>query len=130
MIAAAIYINGWKESLHQRTIVAFFVVVVIVGCFHVDRFPNSRLQETPTSIMVKAEPAEVASSPKDGSSPKSDVGEMNSTSWVVDSSGFLSPTGPVLKEVLDMVDGVSGTNKQTHRTASKANMRPIDNASI
>jgi hypothetical protein len=25
---------------------------------------------------------------------------------VVDSSGFLSPTGPVLKEVMDMVDGV------------------------
>uniref|UniRef100_A0A8C3AE90 V-myb avian myeloblastosis viral oncogene homolog-like 2b n=1 Tax=Cyclopterus lumpus TaxID=8103 RepID=A0A8C3AE90_CYCLU len=37
--------------------------------------------------------------------PKSEAGEMNITSWVVDSSGFLSPTGPVLKEVLDMVDG-------------------------
>ncbi|XP_034388815.1 v-myb avian myeloblastosis viral oncogene homolog-like 2b [Cyclopterus lumpus] len=61
--------------------------------------------ETPVSAMVKAEPAEVASSPKDGSSPKSEAGEMNITSWVVDSSGFLSPTGPVLKEVLDMVDG-------------------------
>ncbi|XP_068450575.1 v-myb avian myeloblastosis viral oncogene homolog-like 2b [Clinocottus analis] len=57
------------------------------------------------SVAVKVEPIEVASSPKDGSSPKSDAGEMNITSWVVDSSGFLSPTGPVLKEVLDMVDG-------------------------
>ncbi|CAL1608765.1 unnamed protein product [Knipowitschia caucasica] len=35
----------------------------------------------------------------------SDSGDANITSWVVDGSGFLSPTGPVLKEVLDMVDG-------------------------
>uniref|UniRef100_A0A8C3G7W9 V-myb avian myeloblastosis viral oncogene homolog-like 2b n=1 Tax=Cyclopterus lumpus TaxID=8103 RepID=A0A8C3G7W9_CYCLU len=56
---------------------------------------------------------------RDGSSPKSEAGEMNITSWVVDSSGFLSPTGPVLKEVLDMVDGVSNA-------ACKASMGPID----
>ncbi|KAK9528541.1 hypothetical protein VZT92_012694 [Zoarces viviparus] len=69
--------------------------------------------ETPVSAAVKAAsgevgPSKAASSPKDGLSPKSEAdaaGEVNSTSWVVDSSGFLSPTGPVLKEVLDMVDG-------------------------
>lgn len=52
------------------------------------------------------------SSLKNNLSPKTDVegaGETSSTSWVIDSSGFLSPTGPVLKEVLDMVDGVSNT---------------------
>uniref|UniRef100_A0A3Q3WEZ5 Uncharacterized protein n=1 Tax=Mola mola TaxID=94237 RepID=A0A3Q3WEZ5_MOLML len=32
-------------------------------------------------------------------------GEMSCLSWVVDSSGFLSPAGPALKEVLDLVDG-------------------------
>uniref|UniRef100_A0A8C3G7W7 V-myb avian myeloblastosis viral oncogene homolog-like 2b n=1 Tax=Cyclopterus lumpus TaxID=8103 RepID=A0A8C3G7W7_CYCLU len=88
-------------SIYVSSCYVFFVV----GCFNAYRFPNLRLQETPVSAMVKAEPAEVASSPKDGSSPKSEAGEMNITSWVVDSSGFLSPTGPVLKEVLDMVDG-------------------------
>uniref|UniRef100_A0A672FE10 V-myb avian myeloblastosis viral oncogene homolog-like 2b n=1 Tax=Salarias fasciatus TaxID=181472 RepID=A0A672FE10_SALFA len=51
-----------------------------------------------------------ASSPKDSLSPNGDMesdatGDMNMTNWVVDSSGFLSPTGPAMKEVLDMVDG-------------------------
>ncbi|XP_054473015.1 v-myb avian myeloblastosis viral oncogene homolog-like 2b [Anoplopoma fimbria] len=70
-------------------------------------------QETPVSDSVKARPGEegpskAASSPTESLSPKSEgdaAGEMNITSWVVDSSGFLSPAGPVLKEVLDMVDG-------------------------
>lgn len=46
---------------------------------------------------------------KDSLSPKNEedtTGDLNGTSWVVDSSGFLSPNGPALKEVLDMVDGV------------------------
>uniref|UniRef100_A0A8C9ZG26 V-myb avian myeloblastosis viral oncogene homolog-like 2b n=1 Tax=Sander lucioperca TaxID=283035 RepID=A0A8C9ZG26_SANLU len=72
-----------------------------------------QLQETPVSAPIKVEPSEAgpskaASSPKDSLSPKTEAditGEMNVTSWVVDSSGFLSPTGPALKEVLDMVDG-------------------------
>ncbi|KAK5873052.1 hypothetical protein PBY51_013697 [Eleginops maclovinus] len=58
-------------------------------------------------VPVEAGPAIASLSPKQSLSPKSEAqspGE-NSTSWVVDSSGFLSPTGPVLKEVLDMVDG-------------------------
>uniref|UniRef100_A0A672F8W4 V-myb avian myeloblastosis viral oncogene homolog-like 2b n=1 Tax=Salarias fasciatus TaxID=181472 RepID=A0A672F8W4_SALFA len=46
----------------------------------------------------------------DSLSPNGDMesdatGDMNMTNWVVDSSGFLSPTGPAMKEVLDMVDG-------------------------
>lgn len=34
-------------------------------------------------------------------------GELSSCSWGVDNSGFLSPAGSGLKEVLDMVEGVS-----------------------
>uniref|UniRef100_A0A667Z2W0 V-myb avian myeloblastosis viral oncogene homolog-like 2b n=1 Tax=Myripristis murdjan TaxID=586833 RepID=A0A667Z2W0_9TELE len=34
-----------------------------------------------------------------------EAGEASSTGWVVDSSGFLSPSGPALKEVMDMVEG-------------------------
>ncbi|KAM7423152.1 hypothetical protein PAMA_010940 [Pampus argenteus] len=71
------------------------------------------LQETPVSACVKAVPSEAGPSqsvpsPNESLSPKTEAdtaGEMNCTSWVVDSSGFLSPTGPALKEVLDMVDG-------------------------
>lgn len=58
-----------------------------------------------------AGPSSTTSAPKEGLSPRKDSdlspGEINSASWVVDSSGFLSPAGPVLKEVLDLVDGVS-----------------------
>lgn len=57
-----------------------------------------------------AGPSSTTSGPKEDLSPRNDTdstpGEINSASWVVDSSGFLSPAGPVLKEVLDLVDGV------------------------
>lgn len=67
------------------------------------------LQETSAKAgPSKAGPSKSVPSPSNSLSPKSEVdstGGLNSTSWVVDSSGFLSPTGPALKEVLDMVDG-------------------------
>ncbi|XP_019735149.1 v-myb avian myeloblastosis viral oncogene homolog-like 2b [Hippocampus comes] len=56
----------------------------------------------------EAGPSRVVPSPKDAASLVSEgdnAGEMNCTNWVVDNSGFLSPAGPVLREVLDMVDG-------------------------
>lgn len=69
-----------------------------------------QLRVTPVTDAVKVEPSEAgpsntASSPKESLSPGTE-GEMSSSSWVVDGSGFLSPAGPALKEVLDMVDGV------------------------
>lgn len=87
---------------------------------------SRQLKEAPVS--VKAEvfecpaapgPSKAGASPKDSLSPRTDAdatGEMNCSSWVVDSSGFLSPTGPALKEVLDMVDGVGVPNNQPHTT--------------
>ncbi|MEQ2194199.1 hypothetical protein XENOCAPTIV_025320, partial [Xenoophorus captivus] len=67
--------------------------------------------ETPAPVAAspsEAEPSKAVSSPKDSSSIKTeeDISEESSgTNWVVDSSGFLTPTGPTLKEVLDLVDG-------------------------
>lgn len=49
-------------------------------------------------------PLKVSFSP--GSETDSTFGETSLSSWVVDSSGFLSPAGPALKEMLDMVEGV------------------------
>ncbi|KAJ8385338.1 hypothetical protein AAFF_G00190540 [Aldrovandia affinis] len=53
-----------------------------------------------------------ASSPhqhRGGQTPKSEsdsTGEANSSRWVVDSTGFLSPTpGPTFKEVLELIEG-------------------------
>ncbi|XP_067097619.1 v-myb avian myeloblastosis viral oncogene homolog-like 2b [Osmerus mordax] len=84
------------------------------GCMDRDSGQETTLQETSDSAAVTDTPREAGSlrifSPqqsKDGGGPKSDpdsTGEMNTT-WVVDSSGFLSPTGPALKEVMDMLDG-------------------------
>uniref|UniRef100_A0A8C9ZBJ4 V-myb avian myeloblastosis viral oncogene homolog-like 2b n=1 Tax=Sander lucioperca TaxID=283035 RepID=A0A8C9ZBJ4_SANLU len=99
----------WVERisvLHNSNHVFNVSIIINVYIFH-------QLQETPVSAPIKVEPSEAgpskaASSPKDSLSPKTEAditGEMNVTSWVVDSSGFLSPTGPALKEVLDMVDG-------------------------
>ncbi|KAM9859074.1 v-myb avian myeloblastosis viral oncogene homolog-like 2b [Aulostomus maculatus] len=73
-------------------------------------------QKTPpseTTISIKMEPSEAGPSHavpplKDSLSPRTEAdsqGDPNIISWVVDSTGFLSPTGPVLKEVLDLVDG-------------------------
>ncbi|XP_027859727.1 v-myb avian myeloblastosis viral oncogene homolog-like 2b isoform X3 [Xiphophorus couchianus] len=64
------------------------------------------LQKAPAAS--EAEPSKAVSSPRDDSDIKMEVDpgeEASGTNWVVDSSGFLSPTGPALKEVLDMVDG-------------------------
>lgn len=71
------------------------------------------IQEASISDTVQAGPSSDGApkddtSTKDNLSPKMETdtnGDMSGTSWVVDSSGFLSPTGPALKEVLDMVDG-------------------------
>uniref|UniRef100_A0A669F6L6 V-myb avian myeloblastosis viral oncogene homolog-like 2b n=1 Tax=Oreochromis niloticus TaxID=8128 RepID=A0A669F6L6_ORENI len=81
-----------------------------VGC--VSMMSSSMIQDT-KDMYAKAGPSKAGlsksvPSPSNSLSPKSEVdstGGLNSTSWVVDSSGFLSPTGPALKEVLDMVDG-------------------------
>uniref|UniRef100_A0A671Z467 V-myb avian myeloblastosis viral oncogene homolog-like 2b n=1 Tax=Sparus aurata TaxID=8175 RepID=A0A671Z467_SPAAU len=83
------------------------IIVIVVYCFH-------QLQEALVSAPVKVRPSEAGpskaeSSPKESLSPKTETdstsGDMSCSSWVVDSSGFLSPNGPALKEVLDLVDG-------------------------
>lgn len=57
-----------------------------------------------------AGPSTTTTYQKESLSPRTDTdpttGELSSSNWVVDGSGFLSPAGPVLKEVLDLVDGV------------------------
>ncbi|XP_034023390.1 v-myb avian myeloblastosis viral oncogene homolog-like 2b isoform X2 [Thalassophryne amazonica] len=61
-----------------------------------------------TSVPDKTGPSKSASYPRNSVSPKTEgdgTGDTTTTSWVIDSSGFLSPTGPQLKEVMDMVDG-------------------------
>lgn len=69
-----------------------------------------------------AGPSTTTSSPKESLSPRNDAdsttGEINSASWVVDSSGFLSPAGPVLKEVLDLVDGVCTCSSRQLQSAA------------
>lgn len=72
-----------------------------------------QLPETIVVVPVKDRHGDAGPSttyPKESLSPRTDTdpatGELSSSNWVVDGSGFLSPAGPVLKEVLDLVDGV------------------------
>uniref|UniRef100_A0A4W6D4I6 V-myb avian myeloblastosis viral oncogene homolog-like 2b n=1 Tax=Lates calcarifer TaxID=8187 RepID=A0A4W6D4I6_LATCA len=98
--------NHWNSTIKRKLEMGFYAGEV---------FKSDELEEllAPVSASVKcspskAGPSKAALSPKDSLSPKTETdtsGEINGTSWVVDSSGFLSPTGPGLKEVLDMVDG-------------------------
>ncbi|XP_068598934.1 v-myb avian myeloblastosis viral oncogene homolog-like 2b [Brachionichthys hirsutus] len=95
-------------------------VMQIPGCSQTGADGNAEqtdgppMQEPSDSASVKVEPGEpgpsrMATPPKGGLSPKTEpdtpTGETSCSGWAVDSSGFLSPTGPALKEVLDMVDG-------------------------
>uniref|UniRef100_G3P9G8 V-myb avian myeloblastosis viral oncogene homolog-like 2b n=1 Tax=Gasterosteus aculeatus aculeatus TaxID=481459 RepID=G3P9G8_GASAC len=101
--------NHWNSTIKRKLEMGFYAGEV----FRPNELEELLDRETPAAIAVKAEldeeaPPKAARSLKEGSSPKSEAdaaGEMTSTSWVVDSSGFLSPTGPVLKEVLELVDG-------------------------
>lgn len=78
-----------------------------------DKDPEQKTQSPETSGFAtgtssQAGPSKAVSSPKNTLNIKMEPdseGDTSMASWVVDSSGFLSPTGPVLKEVLDMVDG-------------------------
>ncbi|XP_041837583.1 v-myb avian myeloblastosis viral oncogene homolog-like 2b isoform X2 [Melanotaenia boesemani] len=89
--------------------------VQITSCCQEERDAEQRshllLQEMPVSSKAgpsEAGPSKTVPSPRNDLSPNAEAdpaGELNGTSWVVDSSGFLSPPGPVLKEVLDLVDG-------------------------
>lgn len=67
-------------------------------------------------IPSKTGPSASVSLPKESLSPRTEAemttGEMSCFSWVVDDSGFLSPAGPALKEVLELVDGVRIHNLQ------------------
>ncbi|KAG7278630.1 hypothetical protein CRUP_031925 [Coryphaenoides rupestris] len=82
--------NHWNSTIKRKLEMGFFVGVVFKPNEYEDLLAcaDKDLQEAPSP---KTEPDTSA--------------ENSCTSWVVDSSGFLSPTGPVLKEVMEMVDG-------------------------
>ncbi|XP_072307802.1 v-myb avian myeloblastosis viral oncogene homolog-like 2b [Eucyclogobius newberryi] len=79
---------------------------------HEDQKLSVHHVELPYSVLTRAGPSNDASTKTDTSTKvnlalkvDSDTGDPNGTNWVVDGSGFLSPNGPALKEVLDLVDG-------------------------
>ncbi|XP_029908064.1 v-myb avian myeloblastosis viral oncogene homolog-like 2b isoform X2 [Myripristis murdjan] len=120
--------NHWNSTIKRKLEMGFYagevfrpneleeILARVAPCSDagVDKEPEQKPtpSETATSAPRKtgqseAGPSKAASSSKDGLSPKAEqeAGEASSTGWVVDSSGFLSPSGPALKEVMDMVEG-------------------------
>ncbi|KAM4741660.1 v-myb avian myeloblastosis viral oncogene homolog-like 2b isoform 2-T2 [Anableps anableps] len=105
--------NHWNSTIKRKLEMGFYAREV----FRPNELEellarvNKEIQETPAPAPVspsEAEASKAVSSLKDSLSFKTEGDtseEPSGTNWVVDSSGFLSPTGPVLKEVLDMVDG-------------------------
>ncbi|CAB1314708.1 unnamed protein product [Coregonus sp. 'balchen'] len=83
------------------------------GSMERDPDQDTTLLENSSTSTVRGGPREAGShkalSPQQSKTPKSEPntpgGELNTNSWVVDSSGFLSPNGPGLKEVMEMVVG-------------------------
>lgn len=74
------------------------------------------LQDPDAHETVTSAPHRTASpkTPKAPATPKSEAGDSNVSTWVMDSSGFLSPSGaPTLKEVMELMDGVSSALKST-----------------
>uniref|UniRef100_A0A3B4F733 MYB proto-oncogene like 2 n=1 Tax=Pundamilia nyererei TaxID=303518 RepID=A0A3B4F733_9CICH len=91
--------NHWNSTIKRKLEMGFYSGEV---------FRPNELEELWARVNKDGQVGCSVPSPSNSLSPKSEVdstGALNSTSWVVDSSGFLSPTGPALKEVLDMVDG-------------------------
>ncbi|KAM3877988.1 v-myb avian myeloblastosis viral oncogene homolog-like 2b [Diretmus argenteus] len=107
--------NHWNSTIKRKLEMGFYAGEVFKPNELEELLArvNKDLQELSAAATRKASssqagPSNTAVSPKDGSSPKTEPdtsGDVNCTSWVVDSSGFLSPTGPALKEVMEMVDG-------------------------
>ncbi|KAJ0023354.1 hypothetical protein NQD34_003253, partial [Periophthalmus magnuspinnatus] len=110
--------NHWNSTIRRKIELGFYTGEVITSeeldelLAKVDKNVQVRFYELPISVPTRAGPSNDATTKADTSTkvnltPKvdSDTADMISTSWVVDSSGFLSPTGPALKEMLDMVDG-------------------------
>uniref|UniRef100_H3CPG3 V-myb avian myeloblastosis viral oncogene homolog-like 2b n=1 Tax=Tetraodon nigroviridis TaxID=99883 RepID=H3CPG3_TETNG len=110
--------NHWNSTIKRKLEMGFYPGEVALPNDTEELLARAskdvQLPETTVVVSMKdghgdAGPSTATSSPKESLSPGNDTdsatGEINSASWVVDSSGFLSPAGPVLKEVLDLVDG-------------------------
>uniref|UniRef100_A0A8C5GLU2 V-myb avian myeloblastosis viral oncogene homolog-like 2b n=1 Tax=Gouania willdenowi TaxID=441366 RepID=A0A8C5GLU2_GOUWI len=107
--------NHWNSTIKRKLEMGFFageefspneledLLADVNKDVQVGYFPLMFLFKTPTLLTVMHENC-INTVGHPGAEADA-TGQISSTSWVVDSSGFLAPTDPVLKEVLDMVDG-------------------------
>ncbi|KTF91929.1 hypothetical protein cypCar_00033988 [Cyprinus carpio] len=107
------YYAGVDTTLHvpQQTESEELVSEEVEFCFDgaSEGLPGDVLKRDPDAHeKVTPAPHKTASpkTPKAPASPKSEGGDSNVSTWVMDSSGFLSPSAaPTLKEVMELMDG-------------------------
>uniref|UniRef100_A0A674E595 V-myb avian myeloblastosis viral oncogene homolog-like 2b n=1 Tax=Salmo trutta TaxID=8032 RepID=A0A674E595_SALTR len=107
--------NRWNSTIKRRVEMGFFSGVDPTLKHHQGEAEEGMAHHSKDQqVQLKLEVyihlgSHKAVSPQQSKTPKSEPDtpgrELNTNSWVVDSSGFLSPNGPGLKEVMDMVDG-------------------------
>uniref|UniRef100_A0A6Q2ZHC2 V-myb avian myeloblastosis viral oncogene homolog-like 2b n=1 Tax=Esox lucius TaxID=8010 RepID=A0A6Q2ZHC2_ESOLU len=97
--------NHWNSTIKRKVDMGFYIGVdPTIKCHDIEPEEGMSLHRGPIEAgSHKAVSPQQSKMPK--SEPDTPGSELNTSGWVVDSAGFLSPNGPALKEVMDMVDG-------------------------